>query len=37
MGPLKMHEGKLAGVRMCRVAGFENFLIFCRPLRDVLL
>jgi plasmid stabilization system protein ParE len=28
MGPLKMHEGKFVGVRMWRVAGFENFLIF---------
>jgi|ERR1700730_5271216 toxin ParE1/3/4 len=34
MGPLKMHEGKFAGVRMWRVAGFENFLIFYRPLKD---
>lgn len=34
MGPLKMHEGKSAGVRMWRVSGFENFLIFYRPLRD---
>ena len=34
MGPLKVHEGKFAGVRMRRVAGFENFLIFYRPLKD---
>src|SRR5260370_37964621 len=34
MGPLKIHEGKFGGVRMWRVAGFENFLIFYRPLRD---
>jgi toxin ParE1/3/4 len=34
MGPLKIHEGKFAGVRMWRVAGFENFLIFYRPLKD---
>ena len=34
MGPLKVHEGKFAGVRMWRVAGFENFLIFYRPLKD---
>jgi plasmid stabilization system protein ParE len=34
MGPLKMREGKFAGVRMWRVAGFESFLIFYRPLRD---
>src|SRR5260370_41161475 len=31
MGPLKVHEGKFAGVRMWRVAGFENFLISYRP------
>jgi toxin ParE1/3/4 len=34
MGPLKIHEGKFAGVRMWRVTGFENFLIFYRPLKD---
>ena len=34
MGPLKVHEGNFAGVRMWRVAGFENFLIFYRPLKD---
>jgi toxin ParE1/3/4 len=34
MGPLKVHEGKFAGVRMWRVAGFENYLIFYRPLKD---
>jgi plasmid stabilization system protein ParE len=34
MGPLKVHEGKFAGVRMWRVTGFESFLIFYRPLKD---
>ena len=34
LGPLKVHEGKFAGVRMWREAGFENFLIFYRPLKD---
>src|SRR5713101_3497914 len=34
MGPLKVHEGKFAGLRMWRVAGFDNFLIFYRPLKD---
>src|SRR5258708_4181755 len=34
MGPVKMHEGKFAGVRMWRVSGFENVLIFYRPLQD---
>jgi hypothetical protein len=29
-----MHEGKFAGVRMWRVTGFENVLIFYRPLQD---
>ena len=36
MGPLKLHQGKFAGVRMWRVAGFENFLIFYRLLKDGL-
>ena len=27
MGPLKVHEETFAGVRMWRVAGFENFQI----------
>jgi len=31
MGPLKVHEGKFAGVRMWRVPGFESYLIFYRP------
>ena len=34
IGPLKMHEGKFAGVRMWHIAGFENFLIFYRPLKN---
>jgi toxin ParE1/3/4 len=34
MGPLKVHQGNFAGVRIWRVAGFENFLIFYHPLRD---
>jgi plasmid stabilization system protein ParE len=29
-----MHEGKFAGLRMWRVTGFENFLIFYHPLKD---
>jgi plasmid stabilization system protein ParE len=33
MGPVKMYEGKFAGVRMWRVTGFESVLIFYRPLR----
>ena len=31
---VEMHEGKFRGVRMCRVTGFENVLIFYRPLPD---
>ncbi len=34
MGPFKVREGKFAGVRMWRVPGFEDILIFYRPLRD---
>jgi toxin ParE1/3/4 len=34
MGPLKVHQGNFAGMRMWRVAGFENLLIFYRPLKD---
>ena len=33
MGPLKVHEGKFAGLRMWRVTGFDNFLIFYRLLK----
>ena len=33
-GPVKMHEGKFRGVRLRRVMGFENVLIFYRPLPD---
>ena len=34
MGPLKVHEGKFAGLHMWRVAGFDSFLIFYCPLKD---
>jgi plasmid stabilization system protein ParE len=33
MAPLKITEGKFAGLRMWRVPGFESTLIFYRPLR----
>ncbi len=31
IGPLKVHEGKLAGARTWRVPGFESYLVFYRP------
>jgi len=34
LGPVKIQEGKFAGLRMWRISGFENFLIFYRPLKD---
>jgi toxin ParE1/3/4 len=33
MGPVKIYEGKFAGVRMWRVTDFENVLIFYRAFR----
>jgi toxin ParE1/3/4 len=34
MGPIKIHDGSLSGLRMWRVTGFEHFLIFYRPVKD---
>lgn len=32
--PGKVRQGRYAGVRLWRVRGFENYLIFYRPLTD---
>lgn len=34
LGPIKVHSGKFAGVRMWRVSGFEAILIFYHELAD---
>ena len=31
LGPVKLREGRFAGIRMWRVSGFENVLVFYRP------
>jgi plasmid stabilization system protein ParE len=37
MGPVKMHEGKFAGVRMCRVTGNQDVLEVLPPVTGRLL